>query len=164
MIQLPVSMCHQKSGSPTRRQMTMRIATSAAPTTSPPSVGRGSRVRARGGSEGGECSGATATGWHDDTSESPLMLAKGWRGTIHWGSPGTGTEQGWPQRPPGRRTAVAVAAGGRLQAAASRPPGYRLRSRVWLIGPLALYGLLRIPSFLQPHWYTDQAGYVTTAP
>jgi 4-amino-4-deoxy-L-arabinose transferase-like glycosyltransferase len=91
------------------------------------------------------------------------MLAKGWRGTIHWGSPGTGTEQGWPQRPPGRRTAVAAAAGGRLQAAASRPPGYRLRSRVWLIGPLALYGLLRIPSFLEPHWYTDEAGYVTTA-
>jgi 4-amino-4-deoxy-L-arabinose transferase-like glycosyltransferase len=42
-------------------------------------------------------------------------------------------------------------------------PPYRLRRRVWLIGPLALYSLLRIPSFLEPHWYTDEAGYVTTA-
>jgi 4-amino-4-deoxy-L-arabinose transferase-like glycosyltransferase len=58
---------------------------------------------------------------------------------------------------------VAAAAGGRWRAAASRLPTYRLRSRIWLIGPLALYGLLRIPSFLEPHWYTDEAGYVTTA-
>jgi 4-amino-4-deoxy-L-arabinose transferase-like glycosyltransferase len=42
-------------------------------------------------------------------------------------------------------------------------PPYRLRRRIWLIGPLVLYGLLRIPSFLEPHWYTDEAGYVTTA-
>ena len=58
---------------------------------------------------------------------------------------------------------MAAAAGGRWRAAASRLPAHRLRSRVWLIGPLALYGLLRIPSFLEPHWYTDEAGYVTTA-
>jgi 4-amino-4-deoxy-L-arabinose transferase-like glycosyltransferase len=42
-------------------------------------------------------------------------------------------------------------------------PPYRLRRRIWLIGPLVLYALLRIPSFLEPHWYTDEAGYVTTA-
>jgi 4-amino-4-deoxy-L-arabinose transferase-like glycosyltransferase len=58
---------------------------------------------------------------------------------------------------------VAAAAGGRCRAAASRASTYRLRRRIWLIGPLVLYGLLRIPSFLEPHWYTDEAGYVTTA-
>ena len=58
---------------------------------------------------------------------------------------------------------MAAAAGGRCRAAASRASTYRLRLRIWLIGPLALYGLLRIPSFLEPHWYTDEAGYVTTA-
>jgi hypothetical protein len=26
-----------------------------------------------------------------------------------------------------------------------------------------LYTLLRVPSFLEPHWYTDEAGYITTA-
>jgi len=57
---------------------------------------------------------------------------------------------------------VAAAAGGRGHAAGRVPP-YRLRRRIWLIGPLALYSLLRIPSFLEPHWYTDEAGYVTTA-
>jgi 4-amino-4-deoxy-L-arabinose transferase-like glycosyltransferase len=56
-----------------------------------------------------------------------------------------------------------VAAAGRCRAAASRLPSFRLRRRSWLIGPLALYALLRIPSFLEPHWYTDEAGYVTTA-
>jgi hypothetical protein len=58
---------------------------------------------------------------------------------------------------------VAAAPEGRCRAAASRLPSFRLRRRVWLIGPLALYALLRIPSFLEPHWYTDEAGYVTTA-
>jgi 4-amino-4-deoxy-L-arabinose transferase-like glycosyltransferase len=57
---------------------------------------------------------------------------------------------------------VAAAAGGRFTAA-RRLPSYRLRPRLWLIGPLTLYALLRIPSFLEPHWYTDEAGYVTTA-
>lgn len=28
---------------------------------------------------------------------------------------------------------------------------------------IAAYTALRIPSFLEPHWYTDEAGYVTTA-
>lgn len=34
---------------------------------------------------------------------------------------------------------------------------------MWLIGPGLLYTILRLPSFLEPHWYTDEAGYVTTA-
>ena len=55
-----------------------------------------------------------------------------------------------------------AAAEGRCRAV-SRLSTYRLRRRIWLIGPLALYSLLRIPSFLEPHWYTDEAGYVTTA-
>jgi 4-amino-4-deoxy-L-arabinose transferase-like glycosyltransferase len=58
---------------------------------------------------------------------------------------------------------VAAAPKGRCRAAASRLPPFPLRGRVWLIGPLALYSVLRIPSFLEPHWYTDEAGYVTTA-
>jgi len=57
---------------------------------------------------------------------------------------------------------VAAAAGGRGHATGPVPP-YRLRRGIWLIGPLVLYALLRIPSFLEPHWYTDEAGYVTTA-
>ena len=56
-----------------------------------------------------------------------------------------------------------AAAAGEPGHAAGRVPPYRLRRRIWLIGPLVLYGLLRIPSFLEPHWYTDEAGYVTTA-
>ncbi len=56
-----------------------------------------------------------------------------------------------------------AAVGERWRAAAGSPPTYRLRPRLWLTGPLALYAFLRIPSFLEPHWYTDEAGYVTTA-
>ena len=33
----------------------------------------------------------------------------------------------------------------------------------FLLGAVALFALLRLPSFLEPHWYTDEAGYVTTA-
>jgi 4-amino-4-deoxy-L-arabinose transferase-like glycosyltransferase len=58
---------------------------------------------------------------------------------------------------------VAAAPEGRSRAAASRLPSFRLGRRIWLIGPLVLYAVLRIPSFLEPHWYTDEAGYVTTA-
>jgi len=29
--------------------------------------------------------------------------------------------------------------------------------------PLVLFLLLRLPSFFEPHWYTDEAGYATTA-
>lgn len=28
---------------------------------------------------------------------------------------------------------------------------------------LVLFALLRVPSFIEPHWYTDEAGYATTA-
>ena len=37
----------------------------------------------------------------------------------------------------------------------------RLARLWWLPGALA-FGLLRLPSFLEPHWYTDEAGYLTT--
>ncbi len=40
---------------------------------------------------------------------------------------------------------------------------WRLGNRLWLIAPGLLYAILRVPSFLEPHWYTDEAGYVTTA-
>ena len=32
-----------------------------------------------------------------------------------------------------------------------------------VLAPLALFTLLRLPSFFEPHWYTDEAGYTTTA-
>ena len=37
-------------------------------------------------------------------------------------------------------------------------------STIGAFGPsVLLYTLLRIPSFFEPHWYTDEAGYATTA-
>lgn len=39
----------------------------------------------------------------------------------------------------------------------------RLRPTALLAAPFALYALLRVPSFLEPHWYTDEAGYASTA-
>src|ERR671937_1417287 len=33
----------------------------------------------------------------------------------------------------------------------------------YLLPALAVYALCRIPSFFEPHWYTDEAGYATTA-
>ncbi len=64
-------------------------------------------------------------------------------------------------------TAVAIAArwGGRAGTLAARawralcPPG----SGPWLLVPVALFVALRIPSMFEPHWYTDEAGYATTA-
>jgi Dolichyl-phosphate-mannose-protein mannosyltransferase len=38
----------------------------------------------------------------------------------------------------------------------------RQRTR-WAEPAFALYGLLRIPSFLEPHWYTDEGGAAATA-
>lgn len=35
--------------------------------------------------------------------------------------------------------------------------------RLGMAGPFLVYALLRLPSFFEPHWYTDEAGYVTTA-
>ena len=57
---------------------------------------------------------------------------------------------------------MAAAAGGRPRGAAA-PGSAPAATRLWLTGPIALFALLRIPSFLEPHWYTDEAGYVTTA-
>jgi hypothetical protein len=62
-----------------------------------------------------------------------------------------------------RRMAMAAAVGGQPDGAAGPGRGYRLRGRLWLLGPLALYALLRVPAFLEPYWYTDEAGYVTSA-
>ena len=54
--------------------------------------------------------------------------------------------------------------GGGGVAGAERRPGRREAPRmIGVIGPFALFALLRVPSFLEPHWYTDEAGYVTTA-
>jgi 4-amino-4-deoxy-L-arabinose transferase-like glycosyltransferase len=58
---------------------------------------------------------------------------------------------------------MAAAAGGRPEGAAGSRRAYRLRRGLWLGGPLVLFALLRVPAFLEPHWYTDEAGYVTTA-
>jgi len=58
---------------------------------------------------------------------------------------------------------MAAAAGEAPGGAARSRLGFRLRRGFWLTGPIALFTLLRIPSFLEPHWYTDEAGYVTTA-
>jgi hypothetical protein len=44
-----------------------------------------------------------------------------------------------------------------------RPRLSRLRGALPLAAPFLLFGLLRVPSFLEPHWYTDEAGYVATA-
>jgi hypothetical protein len=44
-------------------------------------------------------------------------------------------------------------------------PAERARRRLhlpwWLPGAVA-FALLRLPSFVEPHWYTDEAGYATT--
>src|SRR3989442_10007558 len=37
------------------------------------------------------------------------------------------------------------------------------RHRTWLAPGLLVYSICRIPSFFEPHWYTDEAGYATTA-
>lgn len=34
---------------------------------------------------------------------------------------------------------------------------------MFLVPGLVTFGVLRIPSFLEPHWYTDEAGYVSVA-
>ena len=42
----------------------------------------------------------------------------------------------------------------------------RLRALRPVWGPLSallLYTVLRLPSFAEPHWYTDEAGYVSVA-
>ncbi len=39
----------------------------------------------------------------------------------------------------------------------------RLTPRRWLGGSLLLLILLRLPTWFEPHWYTDEAGYANTA-
>jgi hypothetical protein len=46
----------------------------------------------------------------------------------------------------------------------ARPRGVAGWPRLtWLVPGLFTYVLCRVPSFFEPHWYTDEAGYVTTA-
>ena len=42
-------------------------------------------------------------------------------------------------------------------------PNRSARQWWWFSAPAALFVALRLPSFWEPHWYTDEAGYVTTA-
>jgi 4-amino-4-deoxy-L-arabinose transferase-like glycosyltransferase len=41
--------------------------------------------------------------------------------------------------------------------------GRETAQRRWLLAALVLFLLLRIPSWFEPHWYTDEAGYANTA-
>ncbi|MDA8330498.1 MAG: hypothetical protein M0027_04705, partial [Candidatus Dormibacteraeota bacterium] len=41
--------------------------------------------------------------------------------------------------------------------------GSEAGQRRWLLAALVLFLLLRIPSWFEPHWYTDEAGYANTA-
>src|SRR5258707_10637393 len=45
---------------------------------------------------------------------------------------------------------------------APRPPARRLM-RWWALPGLLAFVLARLPSFFEPHWYTDEAGYSTVA-
>lgn len=38
----------------------------------------------------------------------------------------------------------------------------RMKRNLYVILPIALYVLLRVPSFIEPQWYTDEAGYAST--
>ena len=52
----------------------------------------------------------------------------------------------------------------RAVARLGRPLARGRRRQTLLYGaPFLLYSVLRVPSFLEPHWYTDEAGYATTA-
>lgn len=42
-------------------------------------------------------------------------------------------------------------------------PGSPQRAWLWALPGIVVLVLLRLPSFWEPHWYTDEAGYVTTA-
>ncbi len=41
--------------------------------------------------------------------------------------------------------------------------GSAARRRPWLLPAVLVYSLCRLPSFFEPHWYTDEAGYTITA-
>jgi 4-amino-4-deoxy-L-arabinose transferase-like glycosyltransferase len=69
----------------------------------------------------------------------------------------------WSPTASGRRDAPvdrAVADPSLSDGAALRPPR---RAWLWALPGAAALVLLRLPSFWEPHWYTDEAGYVTTA-
>ncbi len=38
-----------------------------------------------------------------------------------------------------------------------------VHTRRWALPALALFALLRVPSFLEPHWYTDEGGYAAAS-
>jgi Dolichyl-phosphate-mannose-protein mannosyltransferase len=63
------------------------------------------------------------------------------------------TETSQPTRPP--------AAPETLPTSSQRHGAAWLRRPWWLPGAL-VFALLRLPSLLEPHWYTDEAGYATT--
>ncbi|HXA28997.1 MAG TPA: glycosyltransferase family 39 protein [Candidatus Angelobacter sp.] len=43
-----------------------------------------------------------------------------------------------------------------------QPEGRGRLARLWWLPGALAFALLRVPSFLEPHWYTDEAGYLTT--
>jgi hypothetical protein len=59
------------------------------------------------------------------------------------------------------QTPTTLPAASAPDAPAAPSPRRRTARLWWLPGALA-YALLRLPSFLEPHWYTDEAGYATT--
>ena len=38
-----------------------------------------------------------------------------------------------------------------------------MKRNLYIILPVALYLLLRLPSLIEPQWYSDEAGYASTA-
>jgi 4-amino-4-deoxy-L-arabinose transferase-like glycosyltransferase len=51
----------------------------------------------------------------------------------------------------------------RLTSAPSREPRATWISRWWALPGVLVFALARLPSFFEPHWYSDEAGYATTA-
>jgi hypothetical protein len=41
--------------------------------------------------------------------------------------------------------------------------GDLVQRKRWALPAFALFGVLRIPSFLEPHWYTDEGGAAAAA-
>src|ERR1700676_4257603 len=50
--------------------------------------------------------------------------------------------------------------GRRVAAVLARPFSPRWR---WMLPGVALFTLLRLPSFMEPHWYADEASYTAVA-
>ena len=47
--------------------------------------------------------------------------------------------------------------------AADRQSWRRLLTRWWALPGVLAFTLARLPSFFEPHWYSDEAGYATVA-